>query len=132
MTLEGPGTSPELRSRHVASPEGSTVADGSEVTDLRLLMFRRMLEARLFEQRVQDLFLQNLVKGTTHLSLGQEAVAAGFGAAMDDEDWTFATYRGHHHVLARGVPMGPVMAELLGRGNWLLRGKGGSMHLTSV
>jgi TPP-dependent pyruvate/acetoin dehydrogenase alpha subunit len=100
--------------------------------DTRLWMFRRMLEARLFEQRVHELFLQNLVKGTTHLSLGQEAVAAGFGAAMAEGDWTFATYRGHHHVLARGVPMAAVMAELVGRGNGLLRGKGGSMHLTSV
>lgn len=79
-----------------------------------------------------DMFLQNLVKGTSHLSLGMEAVAAGFGAAMRPDDYTFATYRGHAHTLARGVPMGPVLAELLGRENGLLAGKGGSMHLTSV
>jgi acetoin:2,6-dichlorophenolindophenol oxidoreductase subunit alpha len=132
VTLEGPGTSPALRPPDAASPKGSNGADGSKTADSRLLMYRRMLEARLFEQRVQDLFLQNLVKGTTHLSLGQEAVAAGFGVAMREDDLTFATYRGHHHVLARGVPLGPVMAELCGRGNGLLRGKGGSMHLTSV
>ena len=132
VTLEGPGTSPALGQKDAASPTSSNGADGSMPHEPRLLMYRRMLEARLFEQRVQDLFLQNLVKGTTHLSLGQEAVAAGFGVAMNEDDWTFATYRGHHHVLARGVPMGPVMAELLGRGNGLLRGKGGSMHLTSV
>src|SRR5579859_4172475 len=95
-------------------------------------LFRKQLEIRLFEKRAYDLFLQNLVKGTSHLSLGQEAIAAGFAVAMRREDWTFATYRGHAHTLARGVPMAPVMAELLGRANGLMAGKGGSMHLTSV
>ena len=76
--------------------------------------------------------MQQLVKGTSHLSLGMEAIAAGFGTAMRSDDYTFATYRGHAHTLARGVPMEGVLAELLGRANGLLGGKGGSMHLTSV
>jgi pyruvate dehydrogenase E1 component alpha subunit len=76
--------------------------------------------------------MRQLVKGTSHLSLGMEAIAAGFGAAMRSDDYTFATYRGHAHTLARGVPMTPVLAELLGRANGLMGGKGGSMHLTSV
>ena len=98
----------------------------------RLEMYRSLHLLRQFEKRAHDLFLQNLVKGTSHLSLGMEAVAAGFGAAMRPDDYTFATYRGHAHTLARGTPPGPVMAELLGRGAGLLGGKGGSMHLTSV
>ena len=65
-------------------------------------------------KRAHDLFLQNLVKGTTHLSLGMEAVATGFGAAMKPGDYTFATYRGHAHSLARGMDLGPALAELLG------------------
>ncbi len=100
--------------------------------ETRLRLYRLQQEIRLFEKRAYDLFLRGLVKGTSHLSLGQEAIAAGFGAAMRSDDWTFATYRGHAHTLARGVPMSPVMAELLGRANGLLGGKGGSMHLTSV
>jgi pyruvate dehydrogenase E1 component alpha subunit len=76
--------------------------------------------------------MRQLVKGTSHLSLGMEAISAGFGAAMRTDDYTFATYRGHAHTLARGVPMTPVLAELLGRANGLMGGKGGSMHLTSV
>src|SRR5207253_436790 len=60
---------------------------------------------------------------------GQEAVAAGVSQAMREDDYMFVTYRGHNHVLARGTPMAPVMAELLGRENGLMRGKGGSMHL---
>ena len=101
-------------------------------TEARVDLYRRMLEMRGFEKRAYDLFLQGLVKGTSHLGLGQEAVAAGFGAAMRRDDYTFATYRGHNHTLARGVPMGPVMAELMGRAGGLMAGKGGSMHLTSV
>ncbi len=101
-----------------------------EVTALD--MYRKMTEIRLFEKRAYDLFLQNLVKGTTHLGTGQEAIAAGVAQAMRPDDYTFVTYRGHAHVLARGTPMTPVMAELLGRENGLMHGKGGSMHLLDV
>jgi pyruvate dehydrogenase E1 component alpha subunit len=97
-----------------------------------LELYRSMFAIRSFEKRAYDLFLQNLVKGTSHLSLGQEAIASGFALAMREDDYTFCTYRGHAHTLARGVPMAPVMAELLGREGGLMAGKGGSMHLTSV
>jgi acetoin:2,6-dichlorophenolindophenol oxidoreductase subunit alpha len=98
----------------------------------RLELYRKLCEIRIFEQRAYDLFLQNLVKGTSHLSLGQEAVAAGFAQAMRHDDYTFCTYRGHAHTLVRGPSMTALMAELLGRSNGILSGKGGSMHLTSV
>ncbi|HYS48049.1 MAG TPA: thiamine pyrophosphate-dependent enzyme, partial [Xanthobacteraceae bacterium] len=71
--------------------------------ELRLRMYRMQVEIRQAEQRAFDLFLQNLVKGTSHLSLGQEAVATGFAAAMRPTDLSFCTYRGHAHTLARGV-----------------------------
>jgi pyruvate dehydrogenase E1 component alpha subunit len=111
---------------------GTKVA--SPVVDLtdQISLYRCQLELRKFEERAYDLFLENFVKGTSHLSIGQEAIAAGFAAAMRPTDWTFATYRGHAHTLARGVPMTPVFAELMGRTNGLMAGKGGSMHLTSV
>jgi TPP-dependent pyruvate/acetoin dehydrogenase alpha subunit len=98
----------------------------------RLELYRKLSEIRQFEQRAYDLFLQNLVAGTSHLSLGQEAVAAGFAKAMRHDDFTFCTYRGHAHTLVRGASMTGLMAELLGRSNGILAGKGGSMHLTSV
>ena len=100
--------------------------------EVKLSLYRSQVELRQFEKRAYDLFLENYVKGTSHLSLGQEAIAAGFAAAMRHDDYTFATYRGHAHTLARGVPMTPVLAELMGRENGLMAGKGGSMHLTSV
>ncbi|TMH84347.1 MAG: thiamine pyrophosphate-dependent dehydrogenase E1 component subunit alpha [Betaproteobacteria bacterium] len=98
----------------------------------RLRLFKLQVEIRYCEKRAYDLFLQNLVKGTSHLALGQEAVAAGFAAAMNPDDYTFCTYRGHHHTLARGAPMLSVLGELMGRQCGLMKGKGGSMHLTSV
>ena len=101
-------------------------------SETRLALFRMQLELRLCEKRAYDLFLQNLIKGTSHLSLGQEAVAAGFGVAMRPDDWTFCTYRGHAHTLARGASMSGVLGELMGRECGLLGGKGGSMHLTDV
>src|SRR5918911_4786308 len=98
----------------------------------RLALYRTQVIIREAEQRAYDLFLQNLVKGTSHLSLGQEAIAAGFAGAMRPDDLSFCTYRGHAHTLARGVPIEKVLGELMQRDNGLMRGKGGSMHLTSV
>jgi TPP-dependent pyruvate/acetoin dehydrogenase alpha subunit len=114
----------------------STKPKSSEVTtlghDLRLELYKMQLDLRYCEKRAYDLFLQNLIKGTSHLSLGQEAIAAGFGVAMRPDDWTFCTYRGHAHTLARGASMEGVLGELMGRQCGLLGGKGGSMHLTDV
>src|SRR6267143_1376241 len=116
-------------------------ADGASAVDranddigeaMRLRLFRTQVELREAEQRAFDLFLQNLVKGTSHLSLGQEAIAAGFANAMKPGDLSFCTYRGHAHTLARGVPVEKVLGELMQRDNGLMRGKGGSMHLTSA
>jgi acetoin:2,6-dichlorophenolindophenol oxidoreductase subunit alpha len=113
--------------------KGKKAADGDEVgRETRLELYRLQVELRYCEKRAYDLFLQNLVKGTSHLSLGQEAIAAAFGVAMRPDDWTFCTYRGHAHTLARGASMAGVLGELMGRQCGLLGGKGGSMHLTDV
>src|SRR5690349_23544964 len=121
----------------MAKVEDRTLAPNASLKDdigeeRRLRMYRMQVEIREAEQRAFDLFLQNLVKGTSHLSLGQEAVAAGFAGAMEPGDLSWCTYRGHAHTLARGVPIEKVLGELMGRDNGLMRGKGGSMHLTSV
>lgn len=112
----------------------STTSPAAAPPDLetRLAIYRTMVECRFFETRAQELFFEGLVRGTTHLGVGQEAIAAGFAAAMRPDDYSFATYRGHNHALARGTPMAPIFGELFGRANGLLGGKGGSMHITSV
>ena len=113
-----------------AVPAGSGLNDDIGEAK-RLALYRSQVRLREAEQRAYDLFLQNLVKGTSHLSLGQEAIAAGFAEAMVKGDLSFCTYRGHAHTLARGVPVEKVLGELMQRDNGLMRGKGGSMHLTS-
>ncbi len=122
--------SAEEKGRRATRRGGLANDDLGEV--LRLQLYRTQLVIRHAEQRAYDLFLQNLVKGTSHLSLGQEAIAAGVATAMRPGDLSFCTYRGHAHTLARGVPVEKVLGELMQRDNGLMRGKGGSMHLTSV
>jgi TPP-dependent pyruvate/acetoin dehydrogenase alpha subunit len=121
-----------LRPVRFPEPEDRALDDADIDLETRKEMYRKLQELRQFGKRAHDLFLQNLVKGTTHLSLGMEAIATGFGMALQPGDYTFATYRGHAHSLARGMDLGAAMAELLGRENGVLGGKGGSMHLTDV
>lgn len=92
--------------------------------------YREMLRIRVFEDKVQELFLRNLVQGTTHLCQGQEAVAVGVAAALRPDDYVTMTYRGHGHALARGMEMGLIFAELMGKRTGVAHGMGGSMHLT--
>jgi len=116
----------------MATTKERSVGTGKLDAELGLRLYRLMIECRYFEKRAQELFFEGLVRGTTHLGIGQEAIAAGFAAAMREDDYTFATYRGHNHALVRGVPMAPIFAELFGRATGLMGGKGGSMHITSV
>jgi TPP-dependent pyruvate/acetoin dehydrogenase alpha subunit len=94
--------------------------------------YREMLRIRLFEDKVQELFLRNLVQGTTHLCQGQEAVSVGVIAALQPNDYVTMTYRGHGQALGRGMDMEAIFAELMGKRTGVSRGLGGSMHLTDA
>jgi pyruvate dehydrogenase E1 component alpha subunit len=100
--------------------------------ETRIDWYRRMLEIRLFEEKVQELFMEGLVQGTTHLCQGQEAVSVGAVSALRDDDYMTITYRGHGQALARGVPMEECFAELMGRSSGCCKGVGGSMHFTAL
>jgi acetoin:2,6-dichlorophenolindophenol oxidoreductase subunit alpha len=95
-----------------------------------LELFERMAVIRATEKAAYDLFMSGLVKGTTHLAAGHEAVAVGASAALRPDDYVFATYRGHHHAIARGASPEACLAELMSRATGLNGAKGGSMHLT--
>jgi acetoin:2,6-dichlorophenolindophenol oxidoreductase subunit alpha len=101
------------------------------MTDL-LDLYERMAVIRRTEKAVQDLFLAGLVKGTTHLAAGQEAVAVGASDALRADDYVFATYRGHHHAMARGATPEECLAELMSKATGICKAKGGSMHLTKA
>src|SRR4051812_10450708 len=108
------------------------VKSPTEDRELLLRLLRQMLEIRFFEDAVMRLFMQNLVRGSTHLYQGQEAVAVGACSVLRRGDTMTCTYRGHGAVLAMGAPLDRSLAEILGKANGLCRGKGGSMHLTDV
>jgi TPP-dependent pyruvate/acetoin dehydrogenase alpha subunit len=91
-----------------------------------------MVRIRRFEERAGEVFAANEIPGFIHLSLGQEACAAGVISALRPDDYITATHRGHGHIIAKGGEMGPMMAELYARDGGYCRGKGGSMHIFSI
>ncbi len=113
-------------------PFDESLKDAPIDLEVRIELFRKQHQIRQLEKRIYDLFLQGFVRGTSHLSIGMEAVGAAFGAALRPDDYSFATYRGHGHTAARGVGPEPIIAELLGKATGLVGGKGGSMHLASA
>jgi pyruvate dehydrogenase E1 component alpha subunit len=92
-------------------------------------MYRKMLEIRLFEEKVFDLYGQNLVPGTIHLYAGEEAVAVGVCSNLNVDDYITSTHRGHGHCIAKGADLRRTMAEILGKKTGYCKGKGGSMHI---
>jgi TPP-dependent pyruvate/acetoin dehydrogenase alpha subunit len=96
----------------------------------RAAWLRKMIEIRLFEEKVQELFMQGQIQGTTHLCQGQEAVCVGAVGALEERDYLTITYRGHGHALARGMTMETAFAELMGLTTGCCGGVGGSMHFT--
>jgi pyruvate dehydrogenase E1 component alpha subunit len=97
--------------------------------DTLVLMYERMLKIRHFEDRVKDLFAAGEMPGFVHLYLGQEAVAVGACAPLDDDDYITSTHRGHGHIIAKGGDVKLMMAELYGKATGYNKGKGGSMHI---
>ena len=90
---------------------------------------RRMMEIRTVEERIQRLFSEGEVRGSTHLCNGQEAVAVGIALRTRCDDAVTCTYRGHGHALALGVTPREVLGEICGRAIGCAGGVGGSMHL---
>lgn len=94
--------------------------------------YRQMWTIRFFEENAIDSYRKGLFGGSTHPSIGQEAIAVGAGAALRTTDQVLATYRGHGHAIARGLDLKAMMAELLCKETGCCRGRGGSMHLCDV
>jgi acetoin:2,6-dichlorophenolindophenol oxidoreductase subunit alpha len=95
-------------------------------------LLRGMWRIRAFEERVGQLTRADEVHGLVHLSIGQEAVAVGVCSQLTNDDAVYGNHRAHGHAIAKGAPLGRVMAELMGRDGGLCRGLGGSMHLVDV
>ena len=104
---------------------GNPILDRSRLIELH----EKMLTIRVFEERVFELYGQNLVPGTIHLYAGEEAVAVGVCSHLLDDDYIVSTHRGHGHCIAKGARLDRTMAEILGRKDGYCQGKGGSMHI---
>jgi acetoin:2,6-dichlorophenolindophenol oxidoreductase subunit alpha len=100
--------------------------------DNALWIYDRMVTIRAFEERVAKLFADGRIPGFVHLYAGEEAVAVGVCAHLGDRDYITSTHRGHGHCIAKGVPLGEMMAELFGKVGGSCKGKGGSMHIADV
>jgi len=92
-------------------------------------MYRRMHQAREFEEQLYYLFLSRPMPGTKHQATGQEAVAVGVVSALATDDYVTSTHRGHAHCVAKGVRLDEMMAEMFAKRTGSCRGMGGSMHL---
>ncbi len=105
-------------------PTGNTLGP-----EERLAALKMMLRIRRFETRAKELFLQGIIKGTAHSSVGQEAIAAGACAVLEPRDFVLTHHRGHGHTIAKGADLGRMFAELMGREAGYCAGLGGSMHI---
>jgi len=97
-----------------------------------LWMYQKMVEIRKFDLKVDELFKKNMIWGTCHLYVGEEATAVGTCAALESDDYITSTHRGHGHCIAKGADIKRMMAELLGKETGYCKGRGGSMHIVDV
>ena len=95
-------------------------------------LYETMALIRRFEECAYRAYEEGDISGTVHVSIGQEAVAAGVIGALEERDKVISHHRGHGHAIARGVPVESLMAELCGRADGSSGGKGGSMHVTDI
>lgn len=105
-----------------------SAAHSPESKELRE-MLRRMLRIRLFEECASAIRLEDRLPGALHNCIGQEAEIVGACMALSVSDYMTGNHRSHGHPIGKGVPLGPLMAELFGKSTGVCRGKGGSMHL---
>ncbi|MEW6439403.1 MAG: thiamine pyrophosphate-dependent dehydrogenase E1 component subunit alpha [bacterium] len=95
-------------------------------------MYTTMLRIRRFEEKIEELVLLARISGFVHLSIGQEAVAAGVCGNLEASDYITSTHRGHGHVIAKGADVRLMMAELFAKRTGYCKGKGGSMHIADL
>jgi pyruvate dehydrogenase E1 component alpha subunit len=132
-----PTQSPKSRRRNTSKPGGNTPkskahASSSEQDDSPEVLrgyYEQMSLVREFELRASEMYARAKIGGYCHLNLGEEATVVGLMAALQPRDYLYTTYRDHGYALLRGMEPGRVMAELFGRVDGVVGGRGGSMHM---
>ena len=126
---------PKPTGGHVGGPLGNEVAasEGLGMDPARAVsLLRTMWRIRVLEEQIGQLKRADEVHGLIHLSVGQEGVAAATCGQLDKDDVVYSNHRAHGHAVAKGVELGPLMAELMGRVDGVCGGLGGSMHIVDV
>ena len=101
-------------------------------TQRLLHIYKTMVKIRKFEEMAVKLFESNQLRGSVHLYIGEEAIAATVGSLMTDQDYITSTHRGHGHAIAKGATLDRALAELMGKATGYCKGRGGSMHIADV
>lgn len=102
-----------------------------DVTTAKEMLYK-LYAARVFEERVNEMFMRGMIHGTTHLSIGQEAVAVGAIYAINKDDLIMSNHRGHSHCIAKDADVKKMICELLGKEPGFCKGMGGSMHIVDI
>ena len=97
-----------------------------------LKIYETMCKIRKFEEKAMHLFETNMLRGSVHLYIGEEAIAATVCSLLKDTDYIGSTHRGHGHCIAKGADLNKSMAELMGKATGYCKGKGGSMHIADM
>ncbi len=121
-----------MKDEHLLAENGYTVCSNEAILKDEVLLCRmmeRMMLVRKFEEKVQSLFAQGFVHGTTHLGIGEEATGVGTTFALYNEDYMLATHRGHGQAIGKGGDVNKMMAEILAKDAGPCHGRGGSMHI---
>ncbi len=97
---------------------------------LRKILYEMVL-GRVFEQKAAEVYRTGKIGGFCHLYIGQEAIAVGIQTQLEARDFVLGSYRDHVQAMLQGIEPKAVMAELYGKANGNVGGKGGSMHMFS-
>ena len=97
-----------------------------------LWIYTTMNRIRKFEEKALQLFESNKLRGSVHLYIGEEAIAATVCSLMTDQDYITSTHRGHGHAIAKGATLDKALAELMGKAAGYCKGRGGSMHIADL
>ncbi|MCE5328882.1 thiamine pyrophosphate-dependent dehydrogenase E1 component subunit alpha [bacterium] len=100
--------------------------------ELQVLMLKKLIEIRRFEERTVQYYQRSKIWGYLHPYIGEEAVAVGACTAIKKEDYIISTHRGHGHAIAKGADLNKMMAELFGKATGYCKGRGGSMHIADT
>ena len=100
--------------------------------EIKIKLYSKMVLIRAVEETIAKRYDQKKMRCPTHLSIGQEAISAAVGLALQNKDLAVSTHRSHGHYLGKGGNISKMIAEIYGKEGGCSKGRGGSMHLIDL